>query len=51
MANWREALPLILKDAIMTGIPASLTLAQFVIESADGTSELAVNAKNFFGIK
>ena len=34
-----------------TGIPASITLAQGILESADGTSELARMAKNFFGIK
>ena len=33
------------------GIPASITLAQALLESAAGRSELAVNAKNHFGIK
>ena len=33
------------------GIPASITLAQGVLESASGTSTLAVNANNHFGIK
>ncbi|OFX68686.1 MAG: hypothetical protein A2X12_05685 [Bacteroidetes bacterium GWE2_29_8] len=33
------------------GIPASITLAQGIIESAAGTSKLAVNANNHFGIK
>lgn len=32
-------------------VPASITLAQGILESASGTSELAVNAKNHFGIK
>lgn len=32
-------------------IPASITLAQGIIESASGTSELAVKANNHFGIK
>lgn len=46
-----KAMHLAVKDAIMTGIPASLTMAQYFIESANGTSELARNANNFFGIK
>ena len=33
------------------GIPASITLAQGILESASGTSTLAVNANNHFGIK
>lgn len=33
------------------GIPASITLAQGIIESASGRSELAVQANNHFGIK
>ena len=32
-------------------IPASITLAQGILESAAGMSELAVNANNHFGIK
>ena len=32
-------------------IPASITLAQGILESGSGNSELAVNAKNHFGIK
>jgi hypothetical protein len=51
MGKLAEVTPLIIKDAIMSGVPASLTLAQYFIESADGTSELATNAKNLFGIK
>jgi len=34
-----------------TGIPASIILAQGLLESQAGTSELAVNANNHFGIK
>jgi LysM repeat protein len=34
-----------------TGIPASITLAQGVLESQFGESDLAVNANNHFGIK
>ena len=33
------------------GIPASVTLAQGIIESADGKSMLARNANNHFGVK
>ncbi len=33
------------------GIPASITLAQGLLESGTGNSELARNAKNHFGIK
>ena len=34
-----------------TGIPASITLAQGIIESNSGESNLALNFKNHFGIK
>jgi LysM repeat protein len=34
-----------------TGIPASIKLAQGILESGDGNSTLAVKAKNHFGIK
>ena len=33
------------------GIPASIIMAQALLESAAGTSELALNARNHFGIK
>lgn len=33
------------------GIPASITLAQGILESGDGNSSLAVKANNHFGIK
>jgi lysozyme len=33
------------------GVPASVTLAQCILESAWGQSSLAVKANNFFGIK
>jgi len=35
----------------LTGIPASITLAQGIIESNSGESNLALNYKNHFGIK
>ncbi|WP_235298486.1 glycoside hydrolase family 73 protein [Portibacter marinus] len=34
-----------------TGVPASITLAQAIHESASGTSNLASNSNNHFGIK
>jgi flagellum-specific peptidoglycan hydrolase FlgJ len=34
-----------------TGIPASIILAQGLLESQSGTSDLAINANNHFGIK
>lgn len=34
-----------------TGIPASITLAQGILESGCGESELAIHANNHFGIK
>lgn len=34
-----------------TGVPASITLAQGILESSSGNSSLAVDANNHFGIK
>lgn len=34
-----------------SGVPASITLAQGIVESSSGTSELAVKGNNHFGIK
>ena len=34
-----------------TGIPASITIAQALHESANGTSQLAVKANNHFGVR
>ena len=43
------------KDAVLdmqkTGVPASITLAQGVLESESGNSRLATEANNHFGIK
>ncbi len=39
------------KEMLRTGIPASITLAQGILESGDGNSPLARYAKNHFGIK
>ena len=35
----------------LTGIPASITLAQALHESANGTSQLAIKANNHFGVR
>lgn len=42
---------LAVKEMQRTGIPASITLAQACIESANGNSELSLEANNHFGIK
>lgn len=38
-------------NMIQTGIPASITLAQAILESGAGTGPLSVQANNHFGIK
>ncbi len=40
-----------IKEMNRYGIPASITLAQGIIESGSGNSDLAKNANNHFGIK
>lgn len=40
-----------IKEMHMHGVPASITLAQAMLESGDGNSALAVYANNHFGIK
>jgi len=35
----------------LTGIPASITIAQAILESGWGRSQLAMQANNYFGIK
>jgi LysM repeat protein len=42
---------LALREMERTGIPASITLAQGLLESGDGNSRLARKANNHFGIK
>lgn len=42
---------LAIKEMKRTGIPASITMAQAILESGNGNSTLAVKAKNHFGIK
>ena len=39
------------RDMLKTGVPASITMGQGMLESANGNSSLAKNAKNHFGIK
>lgn len=51
MSRLNEIIPMIIADSIKTGIPASLSLAQYYIESADGTAELPTEANAYFGIK
>jgi flagellum-specific peptidoglycan hydrolase FlgJ len=38
-------------SAIMSGIPASFTVAEGALESGWGTSQLAIQAMNLFGVK
>ena len=46
--QWKEVA---ISEMNRTGIPASVTLAQGIIESNAGHSPLAADASNFFGIK
>ena len=43
--------PIAMEQQQKYGIPASVTLAQALMESGTGTSRLAQNANNFFGVK
>jgi len=40
-----------IKEMLMYNIPASITLAQGMLESGNGNSDLAMYANNHFGIK
>ena len=46
--KWRDVA---MEQMAASGVPASITLAQGCLESANGTSKLAVEANNHFGIK
>lgn len=46
-----RVLPLAKHNASECGIPASITLAQAILESAGGTSDVARDKNNHFGIK
>jgi hypothetical protein len=46
-----EAVPLAKASQQKWGVPASVTLAQAVLETGWGTSDLAIRGKNYFGIK
>ena len=48
IATWKAVA---VQQQIDYGIPASITMAQALLESGAGTSELALNARNHFGIK
>ena len=39
------------EEMLLSGVPASITLAQGILESGDGNSSLAKKANNHFGIK
>ena len=43
--------PFAVEEMLISGVPASITLAQGILESGDGNSSLARNANNHFGIK
>ena len=43
--------PLAIEDMRRTGVPASLTIAQAILESNNGNSTLAKQANNLFGMK
>ena len=46
-----KIVPMVLEDYKVSGILPSLTIAQAILESGWGTSELTIKANNLFGIK
>ena len=47
----REVIELAQESERRYGVPASVTLAQYALESGYGTSDLAKNKNNYFGVK
>ncbi len=47
----RQFQDIAIDEMIRAGVPASIKMAQAILESADGTSYLATNGNNHFGIK
>lgn len=47
----QEVISLAQQSEVKYGVPASVTLAQYALESGYGTSNLAVNKNNYFGMK
>lgn len=47
----KKIAPIAIKDMQKSGVLASVTIAQGFLESGHGTEELALKAKNFFGMK
>lgn len=43
--------PFAVREMLQSGVPASITLSQGILESSDGNSTLAREANNHFGIK
>ena len=51
LSKLQSVVPAAQASARRWGVPASVTLAQWITESTWGTSQLAVEANNYFGIK
>jgi flagellum-specific peptidoglycan hydrolase FlgJ len=51
LAALKDAVPAAQAAEAKYGVPASVTLAQWIYESSWGASKLAVDAHNYFGIK